>query len=61
MPELYRTKEVAKMFSVSLQTIDRWRLAGELKCVRVGNSHPRFTRQAIDEFIAANEIARETA
>jgi len=56
--ELFSTRQVAQMFSVSSQTVDRWRKRGELKSVIIGLGHPRFTRQAVNEFIAANEAAR---
>jgi excisionase family DNA binding protein len=56
--ELFSTRQVAAMFSVSNQTVDRWRKSGQLRWVIIGLGHPRFTRQTINEFIAANEAVR---
>jgi excisionase family DNA binding protein len=56
--ELFSTRQVAQMFGVSSQTVDRWRKSGELRSVVIGLGHPRFTRQAVNEFIAANEANR---
>ncbi len=56
--ELFSTKQVAQMFSVSPQTVDRWRKSGELRAFVFGLGHPRYTRQAVNDFIEANEKAR---
>jgi excisionase family DNA binding protein len=56
--ELFSTRQVAAMFAVSSQTVDRWRKTGQLRYVVIGLGHPRFTRQTINEFIAANEAVR---
>ena len=35
--KLYTQKEVAEMFNVTTQTIYRWRKAGKINAVKVGN------------------------
>lgn len=53
--EIFSTRQLAELFGVSTQTVDRWRKRGALKAIVVGLGHPRFTRAAVDEFIAAHE------
>lgn len=53
--EIFSTRQIADMFAVSTQTVDRWRKSGAIKAIIVGLGHPRFTRSAINEFITANE------
>lgn len=56
--ELLSTKDVAKLFAVSEQTVRKWYKAGELKFIQRGQVI-RVTREAVKQFIKANEAARE--
>ena len=51
------TREVAKMFSVSDQTVRKWFKSGELPYLHM-NGIIRVTREAVQKFISANEAAR---
>jgi excisionase family DNA binding protein len=55
---LLTTREVAKMFSVSEQTVRKWFRSGELPYLQK-NGIIRVTREAVQQFIAANEAARK--
>jgi len=56
--ELLSTKDVAKLFAVSEQTVRKWYRAGELKFIQRGQVI-RVTREAVEQFIKSNEAARE--
>ena len=56
--ELLSTKDVARLFAVSEQTVRKWYRAGELKYIQHGQVI-RVTREAVQRFIKANEAARE--
>ena len=57
MQNLLTVRETAARFSVSRQTVLKWAGSGELKCIKIGNVL-RFTPEAIEEFIHANEAQR---
>lgn len=54
---LFTVKQAAARFAVSRQTVLKWAGSGELKCLKIGNVL-RFTPEAIEEFIRANEAKR---
>ena len=56
--KLYTIKEVAKIFSVSEQTVRNWQKDGFIKFIRLGNGGPkcgiRISQKEIDRFIEAS-------
>ena len=55
---VYSVGEVAKLFSCSKQTVRMWLKTGQLACIQI-NQVIRVKREAIDQFIADNEKARQ--
>lgn len=51
MEKLYTVKEVAKILSVSQNTIWRWVREGKLKSIKLSNGATRFTEKDIQEFM----------
>ena len=51
--KLYTQKEVAEMFNVTTQTIYRWRKAGKINAVKVGN-------RALITWEEINRVLKET-
>ena len=51
--ELLSTKDVAKLFAVSEQTVRKWYRAGELKFIQRGQVI-RVTREAVEQFIKSD-------
>jgi excisionase family DNA binding protein len=49
--KLYTVKEVAKILSVSQNTIWRWVREGKLKSIKLSNGATRFTEKDIQEFM----------
>lgn len=56
--ELLSTKEVAKLFSVSKQTVRAWMRSGQLKSIHVGQI-VRVRREDVQAFIEQNERERQ--
>jgi len=55
--EFLSTKDVAKLFSVSAQTVRHWYRSGQLPCVQIGMTI-RFRREHVQAFIDRNERER---
>lgn len=53
--ELLTSKEVAAMFSVRTETVNRWRKSGRLPGFKLSISQVRFTREAVQDFIRAEQ------
>jgi excisionase family DNA binding protein len=51
MTKLLTKKEVSELFGVSERTVDRWRSAGIVEAIRVGNV-VRFRPESIDNALA---------
>jgi excisionase family DNA binding protein len=49
--KLYTVKEIAKILSVSRNTIWRWVREGKLKSIKLSNGATRFTEKDIQEFM----------
>ncbi len=56
--ELLSTKDVARLFSVSKQTVRAWMREGKLPFMQVGQVI-RVRREDVQEFIARNERERQ--
>lgn len=56
--ELLSTKDVARLFSVSTQTVRAWMRSGQLRFVQI-NQVIRIRREDVQEFIAKNERERQ--
>jgi excisionase family DNA binding protein len=54
---LLSVQDVAKLFSVTGQTVARWIKTGELRSFKLGGC-VRFRTEDIDAFVAANERKR---
>jgi excisionase family DNA binding protein len=57
--EFLTVDEVAKTLKVNQQTVRNWIDRGQLPAVRVGARRVRVRRSALDEFLAAGEMAGE--
>lgn len=55
---LYTQEQVAEMFNVTVQTIYRWRKAGKISAVKVGN-RALITWDEIKRVLAENEESAE--
>lgn len=53
--QLFSESEVLKMLGVTRPTLERWRLKGYIKCVRIGRNR-RYTKEQIDQFIKKFEV-----
>jgi len=51
MEKLYTVKEIAKILSVSQNTIWRWVREKKLKSIKLSNGATRFTEKDIQEFM----------
>jgi excisionase family DNA binding protein len=58
--QLLSVKDLTRYFAVSRQSIFRWIATGELKPTLKMGHVIRFTPEAVEEFIRANEAQRNT-
>lgn len=47
----YNTAQVAKLFGVTVSTVDRWIRSGRLPAVRTLGGHYRITRSDVDSLV----------
>src|ERR1700745_2543827 len=50
-PQLFTTREAARMLGISYPTIKKWILEGKLKTVRTPGGHHRLTAAALQPFL----------
>ena len=61
MAEVLNEKQVAKMLGVKIGTLSNWRSRGEgPKYVKIG-AKPRYTEQAINDWLAARTMTPKPA
>jgi MerR family transcriptional regulator, light-induced transcriptional regulator len=53
MDDYITTHEVARRAGVGASAVKRWADAGLLPCVRTGGGHRRFSREAVEQFLAS--------
>ncbi len=59
--ELMTRKQVAKLLSVSTQSVIRWEIAGKLPVVRLGAASVRYKRSDVEQLIQDSLTTKATA